>query len=369
MNLSRKRNRQPPIQQAKEFSLNPRTKKEKPVQLSRMGELKIIEHIRRRFAQNDQRQFTGIGDDTAILKTSAWGLGGAEDLLVTTDVLVEGVDFDLRYGSFHQVGFKAMAANLSDIAAMGGTPKFYWVILGLSGDVLLQQLDQLYEGMAELGQQYKVRLLGGDTSATRDGLFVGITVLGTVEKDRALLRSGAKAGDHIFVTGTLGEAAAGLELARTRTLHTRQFLPLLQRQFYPDPRIKEGRLLLINRIPSAMIDLSDGLASDLRHICDESRVGAVVEAQGLPRSKTLVEFARKVRKDPVEFALTGGEDFELLFTVPEGKVSHLISLARQKKLKLSRIGKILPRGSGIKLRDDRGRLGPFPSRGYEHFKS
>jgi len=348
------------------------------MKLFQVGERKIIQHIRRRFAQEGQRLFTGIGDDTAILKASALGPAGTKDLLLTTDVLVEGVDFDFRYCSFHQVGFKAMAANLSDIAAMGGVPRFYLVTLGLSGDISLDQLDQLYEGMADLAHNYKVRLIGGDTSATRNGLFVGITILGEVEKGRALVRSGARVGDHIFVTGNLGDAAAGLELVKTRSqgltarsslLLRKSLLPLTQRQFYPVPRIEEGRLFLTNRIASAMIDLSDGLASDLRHICNESRVGAVVEAAALPLSDTLMKYARNIRKDPLMFALTGGEDFELLFTVPEGRISHLMRLTRHKRLRLSRIGKILPRAAGIKLKDDRGRVVPFPARGYEHFKN
>jgi thiamine-monophosphate kinase len=337
--------------------------------LSQVGEREVIKHIRRRFAQEGQHLLTGIGDDTAVLKASALGQTGAKDLLLTTDVLVEGVDFDLRYSSFHQVGFKAMAANLSDIAAMGGMPRFYLVTLGLSGDITLDQLNQLYEGMADMANDYKVSLIGGDTSATQDGIFVGITVLGEVEEGRALVRSGARVGDHIFVTGTLGDAAAGLELAKTGALLAHAFLPLLQRQFYPTPRVEEGRLISTSGIASAMIDLSDGLASDLRHICEESKVGAVVEADTLPLSNALLEYARRARKDPLRYALTGGEDFELLFTVSEREKSYLLGLTRKKRLKLTKIGRILPKAFGIKLKDARGRVVSFPERGYEHFKS
>lgn len=347
-----------------------------PMNLFRVGERKVIEHIRRRFAQGGHH-FTGMGDDTAILSFSTFG-PGPQNLLLTTDVLVEGVDFDLRYCPFHQVGFKAMAANLSDIAAMGGVPRFHLVTLGLPGSVSLKQVDQLYEGMAELARDYKVRLIGGDISSTQGGLFVGIVVVGEVEKGQAVVRSGARVGDLIFVTGTLGDAAAGLELVRdsslrspkkTSLLQRPSMGPLVQRQFYPIPRITEGRLFSNKRMANAMIDLSDGLASDLRHICEESRVGAVVEAECLPLSDALLEYAREVRKDPLKYALTGGEDFELLFTVPEGKVSHLVRLSRQKRLRLTKIGKILPRSSGVKLKNARGKLAPFPARGYEHFKS
>ncbi len=344
--------------------------------LFKVGEQKVIEYIRRRFARGGQH-LTGIGDDTAILSSSAFA-PGPKDLLLTTDVLVEDVDFDLRYCPLHQVGFKAMAANLSDIAAMGGMPRFYLVTLGLTGNRSLNEVDEVYEGMADLAYDYKVRLIGGDISATRGGLFVGIVILGEVEKGRAVIRSGARAGDLIFVSGTLGDAAAGLELAmdssrgsskKSSLLQRRSMRPLVQKQFYPVPQIEAGRLFSTQRIASAMIDLSDGLASDLRHVCEVSRVGAVVEAESLPLSDALLEYTREVRRDPLKYALTGGEDFELLFTVPEGKVSHLMSLVRRKRLNLTKIGRILPRASRIKLKNARGKLVPFPARGYEHFKT
>jgi thiamine-monophosphate kinase len=347
------------------------------MKLSQLGERKVIEYIRKRFGQRSQH-LTGIGDDTAILGPSTLFAPGPKDLLLTTDVLVEGVDFDLRYCPFHQVGFKAMAANLSDIAAMGGMPRFYLVALGLRRNMELSQVDELYQGMADSAHDYKVGLIGGDISSTRREMFVGIMILGEVGKGRAIVRSGARAGDLIFVTGTLGDAAAGLELIRDRSmghfkklsrLHQRSMLPLVQKQFYPVPRIEEGRLFSTRRIASAMIDVSDGLASDLRHICVESRVGAVVETESLPLSDALVEYAGKVRVDPLIYALTGGEDFELLFTVPERNIPHLMKLAHRKRLSLTQIGKILPRASGLKLKNARGKRVPFPARGYEHFKT
>jgi thiamine-monophosphate kinase len=345
------------------------------MKLSRVGEQKVIEYIRRHFAPGD-RHLKGIGDDTAVLSSSVFA-PNSKDLLLTTDVLVEGVDFDFHYCPFHQVGFKAMAANLSDIAAMGGTPRFYLVTLGLTGNISLKQVDELYEGMADSARDYRVRLIGGDISSTLDGMFLALVILGEVEKGRAVIRSGARAGDLIFVTGTVGDAAAGLELIRDSSTghfkklswrHQLSMLPLVQKQFYPIPRIEEGRVFSTQKIASAMIDLSDGLASDLRHICEESRVGAVVEAESLPLSDALLEYARKARRDPLIYALTGGEDFELLFTVPEGKVPHLMRLAQRKQLRLTRIGRILPRASGLKLKNAWGRLVPFPLRGYEHFK-
>lgn len=344
------------------------------MKLSQVGELGFIKHIRRRFAQGDQSLLMGIGDDAAVLSSASCRLD-SKDLLLTTDVLVEGVDFDFRNCTFHQVGFKALAANLSDIAAMGGAPRYFLVTLGFSGKLTVVQLDQLYEGMADLAHDYKLKLIGGDISAAPGGLFVCITVVGEIEKGRAVVRSGAKVGDFIFVTGTLGDSAAGLELAKIidrsdhlhRSLAITSLLPLLQRHFYPIPRIHEGRQLSARRIASAMIDLSDGLASDLRHLCEESGVGAVVEAAALPLSPALVEYARQVRRDPLDYAFTGGEDFELLLTVPEGRVARLMQLVRQERIKVSQIGRVFPRASGIRLKGAGGRRLPFPRRGYEHF--
>jgi thiamine-monophosphate kinase len=226
-----------------------------------------------------------------------------------------------------------------------------------------------------LAHDYKLRLIGGDVSAAPGGLFVGITVVGEIEKGQAVVRSGAKGGDLIFVTGTLGDSAAGLALAKTlgradqrdTSFVISTLLPLLQRQFYPMPRIHEGRLFSTRRIASAMIDLSDGLASDLRHVCEESGVGAVVDAAALPLSPALVEYARQVRRDPLGYALTGGEDFELLLTVPDRRVAHLMKLVRQKRIKVSQIGRVFPRASGIRLKGAGGKMLPFPRRGYEHF--
>ncbi len=345
--------------------------------LSRLGERNLIRYILKRFDKRVRGLVTGIGDDAAVLRMPPLRGSRAVDLLVTTDVLVEGVDFDRRYCPFHQVGFKALAVNLSDIAAMGGTPRFFLVTLGLSADLSLDQVNELYEGMQELATDYQLQMIGGDVSATRGGLFVNIMVLGEVQREKAVVRSGAKAGDHLFVTGTLGDASAGLEFARAHargenapmTLHLKKhsLYPLLQRQFYPLPRVQEGGLLSSKRIATAMIDLSDGLATDLRHLCEESRVGALVELEAIPLSEALLQYSKQTGKDPVQYALTGGEDFELLFTVPERKMTTLVKLAKQHRFRIARIGRILSRASGIRLKDKHGRLLPFPERGYEHF--
>ena len=343
------------------------------MRLSQAGEGRAIETIRKRFYHPVPDLLRGIGEDTAVLRAAS-SRSGRRDLLLTTDVLVEGIDFDLRHGSFHQVGFKAVAANLSDIASMGGIPRFFLTTLGLPDTLELAQLEELYEGMDDLAREYRMRLIGGDLSSTRGPLFVSLTVLGEAEHGRAVFRSGAKVGDWVFVTGSLGDSSAGLEMAKTLRRSSKRsgdltgLLPLLQRHFYPLPRIAEGRTFSAQDLASAMIDLSDGLASDLRHLCEESRVGAEVETTALPLSQSLLRYAKKVGRPPWDYALTGGEDFELLLTVSPSRLGGLEKVARQKKWGLTRIGRILPRSCGIRLRDGAGRLRPMTARGYEHFK-
>lgn len=347
------------------------------MKLSQLGERRLIEAVRRRFLRDDPAVLIGIGDDAAVLRRS-FARSARRDLLVATDALVEGVDFDLRYGSFHQVGFKALAANLSDIAAMGGAPRFFLVTLGLPGSLDLADLMDLYEGMTDLARVFGVRLIGGDLSAVRRrNLFISIAVLGEVGPGRAVPRSGARAGDWIFVTGTLGDSAAGLELAKALGRKTRRggglrdldpWLSLFHRHFYPTPRLKEGRFFSERKIANSMIDLSDGLASDLRHLCEESGVGAELEAAALPLSPVLQAYARKAGGSPLRYALRGGEDFELLLTASPRQGGRLLKLVRKNKLRLSRIGRVLPRSRGIFMRDEAGRRRALPERGYEHFR-
>jgi thiamine-monophosphate kinase len=336
------------------------------MKLSQWGELKLVDHIRRRFASAGPYLAAGIGDDAAVLKSAIHHKSG-KDLLWTTDVLVEGVDFELAYCPLHQIGYKALAANLSDIAAMGGIPRFFLVALGLSRDLTVRQLDLLYEGMMDLAHEFEVKLSGGDISAVQGPIFIAMTVLGETERGRALMRSGAKPGDQIFVSGTLGDAAAGLEVAKLGLRMSTSRLLLLQRQFYPVPRVKEGRLLSMRHLVSAMIDLSDGLASDLRRVCEESNVGAVVEADAVPMSPLLIQYTRQKRGNPLDYALKGGEDFELLLTVPQAKINPLIRLMKEKRLRLTQIGQILPKTSGLRLKKTNGKTVAFPKRGYEHF--
>lgn len=341
------------------------------MKLSRVGEIKAIESLRRRYPDQDAEILIGIGDDAAVWRPKlARSLG--RDLLITTDALVEGVDFDQRTALWHQVGFKAMASNLSDLAAMGGQPRFFLVTLGFPAQTGLDQFHDLYDGMLDLARDFRVKLIGGDLSESRGGLFVNITLLGTAERGRAVLRSGAHVGDDLYVTGTLGDSAAGLECVQSLgKRHApgggRMEWPLVHRHFYPQPRVAEGRWLSRHRVVSAMVDLSDGLSTDLRHLCQASRVGAEVELQALPVSGALQQHATRRGRRPLDYVLHGGEDFELLFTVPPSKSGEL--LRRSRRFAWRRIGRILPRAKGIVIRNEKGRCRPLPAGGYEHFRS
>jgi thiamine-monophosphate kinase len=290
---------------------------------------------------------------------------------MTTDLCIEGIHFDRRYASLDQIGYKTLASNLSDIASMGGIPRFFLVSVAFPSEIKISEFRALYQGMKSLAKKTGVVLIGGDTSASKKGLFLNISMVGEVEPRVLVSRSGAKPNDRIFVTGNLGDSAAGLEiLTRKRytknAKHLQPELKLIQRHLIPFPRIEEGRELALNCLPSAMIDLSDGLATDLGHICEESGVGAFIEVESLPISKALQTYCSKIKRSPISFALTGGEDYELLFSVPKSKVSRMKSLCQKKGVKITEIGEIISK-KGMWIQTRKG-LTLLKERGFEHFQ-
>lgn len=323
--------------------------------LTRIGEFGLIERIRRSGKDRDfPGILCGIGDDAALLRPPS-----GMDLLVTTDLMIESVHFDLAWTSFHDLGFKAAAANLSDIAAMGGEPKFLFVSLALPSGIPIRAVEEFYRGLRR-GAGRGVAVAGGDTSASKGGLFINIAMLGVVERGVAVRRSGAAPGDLLYVTGTLGDAAAGLEALRRGET---EWEFLVRRHLRPTARTREGRRLARHRIPSAMIDVSDGLSSDLLHLTSQSEVGARIEAERLPLSRALRRYAAARRIDPLRFALHGGEDYELLFTVSPRK-EHVLARA---KISARRIGRIVSPREGVALVTG-GTPSPLSRLGYEHFR-
>jgi thiamine-monophosphate kinase len=269
----------------------------------------------------------GIGDDAAIICQS-----GRRETVITTDLLVEEVDFRLETMPPRLLGQKALAVSLSDIAAMGARPRWSLLSIGVPREIWETPfVDDFYEGFFQLASHHGVSLIGGDVSRTPERIVVDSILLGETARGRAISRAGARPGDHIFVTGALGGAAAGLSLLRrgaslkkrrARSSESRAVEELLLRHLRPEARVEWGELLGALRLATAMIDLSDGLSSDLQHLCRESGVGAVIEASRVPVNPFIRQLSDDAC-DPLALALHGGEDFELLFTVSPRNLKRL----------------------------------------------
>jgi len=332
------------------------------MKISSLGEFGLIEKIRRSAIRRSSAVMVGIGDDAAALKVSASSL-----LLATTDMLIDGVHFDLAYTDFYSLGWKSAAVNLSDIAAMGGIPRFCLTSLGIPSVFSVEQISDFYRGFNNMLRTYRTVLVGGDTCSSQNGLTVSVTVLGEVEKAHVLTRSSAKPGDRVFVTGKLGDSAAGLEILKhgvkgQGASRTTVLKRLIEAHLRPKPRVEWGRTIALSRCAHAMIDISDGLSSDLRHICEQSHVGAVIESAKIPLSLSLRKAASYLVNMPLYYAMSGGEDYELLFTAPPDKVRKLKSLG----IPLHEIGEIT-RNRTMMILDHTGKQTSFRAMGYDHF--
>jgi thiamine-monophosphate kinase len=294
----------------------------------------------------------GIGDDCAVLR-----IPRGHEALVTTDFSLENVHFRRAWHPPESVGHRCLARGLSDIAAMGGEPLAAFLSLAVPKSLPQPWVDRFFRGLLKLAAKFKVGLAGGDTAQSPGGILADIMVLGSVPKGEAVLRSGARPGEGIYVTGELGAAAAVLDLLYRRKKLRPEDYPD-QFYLYPAPRVVMGRFLRRNGLASAMIDISDGLSTDLGHVCEESGVGAEIEAAAIP----VAAIGGPARRVDLGFALHGGEDYELLFTAPGGRrvPSRIAGVA------VRRIGQITRR-RGIFLKAD-GVKRELPARGWEHFK-
>ena len=305
-----------------------------------------------------------IGDDCAVLPKDA-----ETDLLVTADMLVEEIDFRLDWTTPRLLGHKALAVSLSDIAAMGGAPG--WSLLSIGVPEYLWNskfLDEFYEGWHELARLFEVRLAGGDVSRTHSKLVIDSVVGGTVPKGKAVLRSGALPGDAIYVSGPLGGAAAGLKLLqngeRYLPIRTNPRSGVLLKQLRPLPRLGLGIQLRESNLATSMIDLSDGLSSDLNHLCNASGVGARIDSSLLPIDDRVVELCGRRALDPLQLALHGGEDFELLFAVRPEDAARLPR--RVDGVSIKRIGEITDSSEGVKISEG-PRIWDLKPGGWKHF--
>jgi thiamine-monophosphate kinase len=308
----------------------------------------LIKRIRLR-ARGGSSVVAGIGDDCAVLR-----LPPGHELLVTTDFTIEKVHFRRDWHRPDVVGRRCLARGLSDIAAMGGQPRAAFLSLALASDVSQKWVDRFLNGLLSLANEFKVPLAGGDTAESPVGIQADIVVVGSVPRGKAVLRSGARPGDQIYVTGELGGAAAAIaQLAEGGSMGAEA-----RALFRPRLRLAAGEWLRRRGLPSAMIDVSDGLSTDLQHLCQESHVGAEIEAAAIPLARV---GQRRHKEVALELALHGGDDYELLFTSARNVP------ARVAGVRVTRIGRIT-KASGMRLLDAEGRARMLEARGWEHFR-
>ena len=316
-----------------------------------MGRLLLTEKSQisriRKIAGRNRAVVAGIGDDCAVLR-----LPPGHELLVTTDFSLEKVHFRRDWHSPDVVGRRCLVRGLSDIAAMGGEPLAAFLSIALPRDLPQRWVDGFLKGLLQLAGEYHIPLAGGDTAESKHGILVDIVVTGSVPKGQAVLRSGAKPGESIYVSGNLGGSAAAIKQLRAGSVRASDY----PQHFHPKPRIETGKWLGKQGMASAMIDISDGLSTDLAHICEESGVGAVIEAEAIPRSRV----GRPAGEVALDLALHGGDDYELLFT-SSAKIPSKVS-----GVPVTRIGRIV-RGHGIVL-EEAGRRRKLEPRGWEHFR-
>ena len=336
------------------------------MKIQELGEFGLIDRIQRALPAPGKDVFVGIGDDVAVLRTSTdhvW--------LATCDVQMEGAHFLRDEISPRDLGQKALAINLSDIAAKGGAPRFALVSLGLPEDLEVEFIDGLYAGMRALAEKFRVDIVGGNISHSRLGLFIDIFLLGDSPRENILLRSGSQVGDMILVTATLGDAAAGVALMLNNALKTTDtYAAIAQSRYHvPVPRVREGQMIAQAHQATAMVDISDGLASDLGHICERSNVGARIFAEKLPVAQENRDLARMSKGNEFHFALFGGEDYELLFTAPASQAKVIAEkIANETGTRVSIIGEILPANEGRQLVLPNAHVVPLEARGWDHFK-
>jgi thiamine-monophosphate kinase len=319
----------------------------------------------------------GIGDDVAVLhpprspRLRGEAGGGERLLLATCDIQLEGAHFLRDRITPYQLGRKALAINLSDIASMGGTPTYALISLGLPPETEVTSVDELYAGLRAEAERASVAIVGGNMSRSPLGLVVDIFLLGEVAPEHLMLRSGARFGDAVLVTGTLGDAAAGLALLLDETLQPDEaYAARVKAAFLtPTPRLAEGQAIARTGLATAMIDLSDGLASDVGHICERSDVGVRIWAERLPISPAARAVAALAGRDPLERALAGGEDYELCFTaLPEAVETLRSAVAEARGTPITIVGEIIPADEGRVLAQDDGRTLPLEAVGWDHFR-
>ncbi len=328
--------------------------------LSSIGEFGLIDEIRSRFSQPSAPDF-GIGDDAAVLTPSA-----GMQILVSTDLLSEQIHFDLDFGTARLLGRKSLAVNLSDLAGMGAVPRWFFLSLSIPANLPLETIEGLLDGMAEQAKEYNCILAGGDTCGSKGGLTISITIIGEQRPELILKRSRALPDDDIWVSGSLGDSALGLQLlSQGKRINSRDDY-LLLRHLDPTPRCNLGVKLAKSGLVNAMIDISDGLLADLGHICEQSRCGAEIKLENIPLSPTFIKHFNDPETIPWSMAITGGEDYELCFTTAPGNHSAIKKISKTAGIPVTVIGKVTNSRQVIACLPNGNFFRPSAS-GYTHF--
>ncbi|HET7101992.1 MAG TPA: thiamine-phosphate kinase [Terriglobia bacterium] len=327
------------------------------------SEGEFVRWLRDLTSEKSRRVRVGVGDDAAVVR-----VGRDRDLILTSDLSIESVHFTSQLHPGRSIGHRALARSLSDIAAMGGVPRFALISVALPRAISRAWVEEFYRGVMDLARRFRVEVVGGDTSIAQRTAMIDVTLAGEVPRDRGLLRSGARPGDMIFVSGRLGQSACGLEILKSRgrkSKRTREeeqdnseAAAALEAHLYPEPRCELGRWLQRAGIPSALMDISDGLSTDLMRMCEASGTGANVDAWRIPGP------AGVGPEHSLELALNGGEDYELLFAVPRRKLRKVPRTCRG--VPLHCIGQMC-RSQNILLVHQDGRQSPLAPAGYDHF--
>ncbi len=332
------------------------------MQLKEIGEFGFIERFKPHFNDLLTEGLIGIGDDCAIIYAN-----NANDYIITTDLLMEDVHFIRNSISPFQLGYKSLAVNLSDIAAMGGVPVASFLSIAIPKDLEVEYLDQFMEGYHKLSREFYTALLGGDTTKSLKHLAINVAVIGKCPKGKARKRSDAKIGDVICVTGNLGDSAGGLQFLLDGISSDRNEY-LVNKHCQPQPQIKEGFFLLQEDGVNAMMDISDGISSDLKHILKASKVSAVVDIQCIPLSDELRNESKKYNWNAIEMATSGGEDYELLLTVDPKEYERINDGFNKQFFKpLIKIGTITEGSPEIHW-TNKGKTVELSSTGFNHFK-
>lgn len=333
--------------------------------LSELGEFGLIDQIAGLFGEGHVEDTIGIGDDCAVLPYK-----DGQSLLITTDMLIEDRHFRHSWISAEDLGYKSLAVNLSDISAMGGKPLYAFLSIGLPDDLTLDWVELFFRGTRELSETHGVKLLGGDTTKSPGPMVINYTVIGAMAEESVLWRSSAKPGDQIAVLGKLGESGAGLKLLNENKSTYRSLeQAMIKSHSRPQLYVEESQFLASNSAVHAMIDLSDGIQSDAGHIAQKSGAAMLVEADRIPITSNLKQVCESYNWDPLELALSSGEDYGLLFTFDEANAGRLLDEFKQKfNIEFTIIGEVKDGSPELKLLKD-GDAFDIGKKGFDHFKS